>query len=266
MKILILNWRDIKHPLSGGAEISTHEHAKRWVNEGHEVIQISSSWNTLKKNEVVDGIRIIRFGNYYTVHLYAFMYYHLYLRKEINLIIDEFHGIPFFTSLYARCKKLAFIHETAEEIWFKNIMFPLNIIGYVIEPYIFKLYRNIPFMTVSQSTKNDLIRFGIKKENVHIIHNGTLQIKVKAEKEKKPTILYLGRLTEDKGTKDAIVAFSYIKQKKQDAILWIVGKEEKKGYKKYLENLIDHLQLSKHVIFYDHVTEEEKYHILKRSW
>jgi len=30
MKILIMNWRDIKHPAAGGAEELTFEVARRW--------------------------------------------------------------------------------------------------------------------------------------------------------------------------------------------------------------------------------------------
>src|SRR3989344_1247979 len=37
MRVLILNWRDIKNPKSGGAEIVTLEHAKYWVKRGHNV-------------------------------------------------------------------------------------------------------------------------------------------------------------------------------------------------------------------------------------
>jgi len=60
MKILILNWRDIKNPLSGGAEILTHELSKRLVAEGHVVIQFSSRFDGSKEEEVIDGVRIIR--------------------------------------------------------------------------------------------------------------------------------------------------------------------------------------------------------------
>ena len=58
-KILILNWRDIKNPNSGGAEVLTHEMAKRWVLWGHEVTQFSSKFRGAKGEEVVDGVRII---------------------------------------------------------------------------------------------------------------------------------------------------------------------------------------------------------------
>ncbi|RLG82782.1 MAG: glycosyltransferase family 1 protein, partial [Thermoprotei archaeon] len=37
MRILWYNWRCIKHPLAGGAEVYTHEIARRLAREGHEV-------------------------------------------------------------------------------------------------------------------------------------------------------------------------------------------------------------------------------------
>jgi len=143
LSILILNWRDIKHPLAGGAEISTHEHAKGWVRAGHTVTIFSSSFQDAKTREEIDGVRIIRKGSHYTVHLHAFIYYLTKLRGKIDLVIDEFHFIPFFSPLYIKKKKIAFIHETAEELWFKNNPFPINILGYRLEPLFFKLYKNI---------------------------------------------------------------------------------------------------------------------------
>lgn len=266
MNILILNWRDIKHPQAGGAEISTHEHAKRWVKEGHSVIQFSSAAPGEKEKEIIDAIQVIRRGNMYTVHLRAFFYYLFNLRNSIDLVVDEFHAIPFFTPLYVQAKKIAFIHETAEEIWFKNSSFPINILGFLFEPLFFKLYRNIPFMTVSESTKKDLKKFGIQEKQIYVIHNGIHTRHTSSKKEKKPTILYLGRLAKDKGTKDAFNAFFLIQKKIIDAKLWVVGKEETPGYKRELEELAKKLGIEKKVTFFNYVTDEDKYNLLKKSW
>ena len=38
-KILILNWRYPKNPLSGGAEKVTLEHASSWVKKGMDVTE-----------------------------------------------------------------------------------------------------------------------------------------------------------------------------------------------------------------------------------
>lgn len=266
MRILILNWRDIKHPLAGGAEISTHEHAKRWTKAGYKVIQFSSAIKDGKSEEVIDGIQIIRRGNHYTVHLYAFFYYLKHLRSKVDLVIDEFHFIPFFTPLYVKEKKLAFIHETAEEVWFKNQPFPINIVGFLLEPLFFKFYKGISFMTVSQSTKKDLVRFGINDRKIKVINNGVKVINSSSHKEKMPTMVYLGRLAKDKGTEDAISAFYEIQKHEKNSRLWIVGREESRGYLKKLQDKVKDLNISKKIMFYGYVSEEKKFDLLKRAW
>lgn len=266
MKILILNWRDIKHPLSGGAETSTHEHAKGWVKAGHEVTLFSSSFTGAKSFEEIDGVKIMRQGNHYTVHFRAFFYYLKNLRGRIDLIVDEFHFIPFFTPLYIHEKKIAFIHETAQEVWFKNKPFLIAALGYLLEPFFFRLYKNIPFMTVSNSTKEDLINFGIKEKNINVIHNGVNVKHNNAFKEKKPVVIFLGRLSKDKGADIALLAFREIKRALPKVSFWVVGKEEKKGYQFKLKELVNKLKIEKKVKFFDYVPEEKKFKLLKRAW
>jgi|SRR3989344_1590898 len=266
LSILILNWRDIKHPLAGGAEISTHEHAKGWVRAGHTVTIFSSSFQDAKTREEIDGVRIIRKGSHYTVHLHAFIYYLTKLRGKIDLVIDEFHFIPFFSPLYIKKKKIAFIHETAEELWFKNNPFPINILGYRLEPLFFKLYKNMTFITVSKSTKKGLLKFGIKENNIVIVQNGVQKVVNKFEKEENPVIIYLGRLAKDKGVEDAIEAFSYLAKRAAKIKFWVVGKEEKKDYKKYLQKKAKDLKIEQKMIFFDYISDEKKFELLKKAW
>jgi len=266
MKILILNWRDIKHPLAGGAEIATQEHAKAWVSSGHDVIMFSSEFPKGKREEIIDGVRIIRGGNHYTVHLRAAYYYLKYLRGKIDFVVDEFHFIPFFTPLYVTQKKIAYIHEVAGKNWFKNIYFPLSLIGYLIEPLFFLLYRKTRFMTVSNSTREDLIRFGLKKHMITIIYNGIAKFNSRKTQAKNPVVLYLGKLAIDKGIEDAIHAFSKVHFQRTDCIFWIVGKEEKKGYKNRLVKLVNRLGIEKSVTFYGYVSELDKFNIYKTAW
>lgn len=265
MRILILNWRDIKHPFAGGAEISTHEHAKRWVNEGHLVTQFSSTIEGENSEEIIDGVRIIRIGSHYTVHLHAFLYYMKHLRGNVDLIVDEFHFIPFLTPLYTRTKKLAFIHETARQLWFENQPFPISAIGFLLEPLFFRLYKNTIFMTVSQSTKEDLIKFGIKEKKIFVVNNGINVKKSTIIKEKKPIVMYLGKLVKDKGVKDAIYAFNKIQKIVKNSFLWIVGKEEVKGYQKKIEKIVKDLKLQKKVVFWGYASEKNKFDLLKRA-
>ena len=94
MKILIFNWKDIKHPYYGGAEVNIHEQAKRWIKLGHEVTQFSPKFENSKSREVIDGVEIIRGGGRFNVYIVAFFEYLFKLRKKSDVIIDIENGIP----------------------------------------------------------------------------------------------------------------------------------------------------------------------------
>ena len=42
MRICVLNWRDLAHPSSGGAEVYTEQVLRRWVAQGHEVTLVAA--------------------------------------------------------------------------------------------------------------------------------------------------------------------------------------------------------------------------------
>jgi hypothetical protein len=115
MTILILNWKDIKHPHAGGAEMLTHELAKRLVAKGHNVFLFVSHFTGGKHKEVIDGISIIREGKpdlrafHNSVHYKAYNYYQKHFKGKIDVVIDEPHGMPFFSKFYVREKVIALV-------------------------------------------------------------------------------------------------------------------------------------------------------------
>ena len=219
MTILILNWKDIKHPAAGGAEILTHEMAKGFIAQGHKVILFTSSFPHAREKETIDGISIIRSGNvdlramHNSVQYKAYRYYQKHLKGNVDVIIDEVHGLPFFASFYAKEKVISLICEVAGDIWFKMFSFPWNIIGWISERCYLIAYRNIPALTISESTKTELISCGIAKKNITVLPMGITRVSVKEiNKEKKPTIIFVGRLNKMKGIEDAILAAAKVKQ------------------------------------------------------
>ena len=115
MHILILNWKDKYHPSSGGAEVVTHEFAKELIKSGHTVTLFCTRTSTLSAYEMLDGVRIVRQGSFWAVYLYAYFFYQKN-KHEIDIVIDQIHGLPFFTPLYAKKPTIAWIHEIASEI------------------------------------------------------------------------------------------------------------------------------------------------------
>lgn len=269
MNILIFSWRGPGHPNAGGAEIATHEHAKALVKAGYNVTLFTSDYLGAKKHEVVDGVNIIRSGSQALgVQIAALKWYLFATHPKFDLVIDQFHGIPFFTPLYVRVKKMVLIHEVAKEIWYYNqYRFPLNLfvgaIGVRLEPYIFRLYRKIHFMTISKSTKKDLIAWGIPDQNITIIHNGITVSKLKIPgKENKKTLIYLGAISKDKGIEDALKVFSLLKN--ENFQFWVVGKSDSR-YLKFLIKESQKLGISGKLKFFGFVPEIRKFELLAKA-
>lgn len=270
MNILILSWRGPGHPFAGGAEISTHEHAKGWVKAGNKVTLFTSHFLGAKREEFIDGVLIKRFGyQFLGVHAGAFFWYFFGRHDWFDVVVDQFHGIPFFTPLYVKAKKLAFIHEVAKEVWFlypwpKPFNHIFGWIGNTIEPLFFKLYKKIPFMSVSESTKKDLLDLGIPDKSITIVHNGVSTVTVNFKKEKTKTLIYLGALTKDKGIEDAIEVFNQINKKGLGWQFWIVGGGNN-NYVDYLKEKTLKLGIDKKTKFWGYVDQRKKFELLHKS-
>jgi glycosyltransferase involved in cell wall biosynthesis len=272
MNILILSWRDIKNPFSGGAEILTHEISKRLVKKGHRVVCFSSSFKNCSEKEIIDGVEIVRKGNpdaryfFSSVHFKAFLYYIAHFRGKVDVVVDEIHGLPFFTPFYVKEKKIALICEVAGEIWDQNFPFPFNVIGRFIEKAYFLFYRNITFFTISLSTKTDLESFGVKGNNVRILPMGitTSGFFPKHRKEGNTTIIFVGRLVKSKGIEDAIKALAIVKKKFPLFRFWIVGRGNSE-YLSRLKKLILKKRLTSNTAFFGFVEENRKFELMSKA-
>lgn len=271
MNILVLSWRDNKHPNAGGAEQVMHEHAKGWVGTGHKVIHFSSKMDELLKSETIDGIEFVRAGYQYLGVQIAGFFYYLKNRNKIDLVVDEFHGIPFFTPLYVKKPKLAVVQEVARKVWLLNplprpMSWIIGMVGFLGEPFIFLLYKKTPFMVGSNSAKEDVIKMGIPRKNITVVPHGVIIPKISKlpTKERGKTIVYLGKLSKDKGIEDAIKCFS-IMDKKNYFNFWVIGRPETLQFGKYVESLVKKLKFKKRIKFWGFVSQEKKFELLAKS-
>lgn len=272
MNILVFSWRDPKHPLAGGAEQSMHEHMKGWIEAGHKVTLFSSKLKNHPKNENNDGVKIIRQGyQYLGVQVTGFFYY-LKNKNKFDFVVDQFHGIPFFTPLYVSKPKLAVLQEVTKEVWFKNpLKFPINLIvgflGFILEPFIFVFYKNTKFMVGSNSAKEDLIKFGIKDKNITVVPHGIiLPKKIPEHKVIHPKVItYFGPLTADKGIMDALSAFNIL-NKKGNYKFCVIGRPETDNYYNKVMDTVKQFGLEDKIKFWRRPTDEEKFEILSKTY
>jgi glycosyltransferase involved in cell wall biosynthesis len=260
----MLNWKDHKHTESGGADYVTHKYCKHFIHQGHHVTLFSSIDPGLLASEIWDGIRIIRQGSDLTVRFWAFIWY-LRNRRDIDIVIDQIHGLPFFTPLYVKKPILAYIHEVAGEIWHYSFMPPIANLGLFCESQYFKFYKNIPFLTHSDSTKKDLLLHGISSINIFVtpptIDYHPIQSKYKYII---PTLIYMGRLDPMKRVELFIDSLAII-AKTNNFHAIITGKENLQ-YEELLRQRIHQRHLEKKITLIKNISEREKRTLLARSW
>ncbi len=266
LRILIFNWRDTRHKWAGGAEAYVHEIAKRLVKDGNSVTVFCGNDQQSSRNQVIDNVRIVRRGGFYTVYFWAFVYYILKFRGKYDIIVDSENGIPFLTPLFVKKPICLLIHHVHQEVFREHLSFPLAIIASFIEGKLMPfLYKNQTIITVSESSKQEILKLGFTDKNgIHVIHPGIAsKLYFKTKKAINPTFIYLGRLKPYKNVDILVKAFGKVLQQKPLAQLHIVGDGESA---REIKKLVEKLGLSNSINFFGKVTEEEKIRLLGLSW
>jgi glycosyltransferase involved in cell wall biosynthesis len=262
MKILWLNWRCWLNPFMGGAEVFTYEVAKRWAASGHEITLFTSKFPGCSKEEIIDGIKIVRAGGRFTVYGQAKKFYSKRFRHEgFDIIIDEINTRPFFAQKFAKNgeKIIALIHQLAREFWFFETPFPVSYVGYhFLENRWLKQYVDVSTVTVSESTRLDLASLGFK--HVSVIPEGLNfePLKVLPEKDSKPIVVFSGRLKRAKRPDHAIKAFAIVKTNIPKAELWVFGDGP---FRQKLERIA-----GLGVKFFGNLNNFERRNLLGKSW
>ncbi len=268
MKILWFTWKDRKNPQAGGAELVNEELAKRAVLDGHEVIFVVAGFNGGSHEEWVDGYKVIRVGNRWTVYLKAYQYYKKHLVGWADIVIEEINTIPFMTQWYVKEKKILFIYQLCREIWFYQLKIPLNVIGFFLEPvFLYSLRKNIA-LTESESTRNDLIKYGFMDRNIYIIPIGIEMECIdnvdEVVKYKQPTLLSIGMIRKMKRTDHVIKAFEIAKAYIPKLQLIIAGSAAGRYGKKVLK-MIGTSPYTMDIKYKGFVSESQKIELMQKS-
>lgn len=270
-KILIFNWRDTRHTWAGGAEVYVHEIAKRWVRDGNIVTVFCGNDRKSPRNEVIDGVQMVRRGGFYTVYMWAFLYYVLRFRGKYDIVIDNENGIPFFTPLYVKEPVIGLIHHVHQEVILKELklpkyLLPVAVLATFIERFLMPLvYKNTQMVTVSESSKKDMERIGLGKVlPIKIVNPGVdLKLFNPTAKTETPSILYVGRIKQYKSIDTLVKAINIVFKQVKEIKLNIAGFGEDQ---KRLQKIVESLNIQKNVSFLGKVTEEEKVKLMAESW
>lgn len=266
MRVLVLNWRDIKHPQAGGAEHFVQNISTIWARSGHEVIMLVGGFDSGPGEELMEGVRVLRVGGRFSVYpMAALAYMKLSRKAKFDVVIDDINGVPFFTPLYIRGPKVAVIHHLVKGIFSRELRFPFSFVGRSAERLIPFLYHDTRIVTVSESTKAELVDFGVEAEMIDVVLSGVSEdLMPRPEaRARVPTVVYVGRLKSYKRLDLLIRAMAEVRDTMPDARLVLAGAGDDE---QRLKALTSELGLEGAVQFSGFISEQEKLATLQSAW
>lgn len=272
MRILWLTWKDVEHPLAGGAETISSEICRRLVRDGHQVIVVTSahgSGSRSPETTAIDGYQVVRVGNRFSVYWRAYRYVSGHLSGWPDAVVEEINTIPFFSRYYMRrTPRVLLFYMLCREIWFYQLPLPFSLVGYLLEPLYLRLLNRDPTIALSQSTKQDLVRHRFRADRVSVM---TAAIKLTpahdlsaSEKYDRPTIVSLGHIRPMKRTLDQIRAFELARAELPDLQLKVAG-DAAGAYGRRVLRAIARSRYRADIEYLGRISETTKRELLRRS-
>jgi len=266
MNILLINWRCIKNPEAGGAEIHLHEIFKRIAAMGHSVTLVSHHYKGAPKEEIIDGIKVLRVGNRYLFHKQFKSFYKKKLANiDFDLVVDYITKIPLNTPAYIKKPLVGALMHIHGKSMFTELPFPLSYYVYLKEKRIPVNYKNTPLYVISPSTKTDLVNIGYDENKVEFLYSGIDQdlFNKKIPKSENPSLLYIGRLKKYKNLENIIDAMPMVIDAVPNVSLQIAGCGD---HEEALKEYVADKKLSDKIIFHGRVSEEKKVEMMGEAW
>ena len=261
-RILVINWRDIRNPEAGGAEVYYHEIVKRMAATGrYRITVLAHAFPGAPAEEEIDGTTVVRVGN---KHLFNYAVWPWVRRRQgsFDLIMEDLNKIPFLTPLYTSRPRLHMVMHFFGGSIFKETAFPMACYVYLWERAVPLVYRRDPFVAISESTRAEVRRFC--RSRIELVEPGVDSsfFQPTGAKDDPPLLVYIGRVKKYKNVQFLIENLPRILDHVPGARLEVAGTGT---YVEPLKALAVRLGLTDKVGFPGFVSEEEKRSLLSRA-
>lgn len=226
-RILVLNERDPRHPRAGGAEIHVSEIFGRMARRGHEVIHLAAGFEGGARVERVDDIEVRRLGRlarYYPAT--ALETRRLTRRGQVDVVVECLNKVPFFAPVFSARPVLALCHHLFGEVAFQQVAWPIAAGVWGLERGLPLFYRRCPFIAISDSSRDDLVRRGIPASHVTVSHPGIDRPAqtVDTRAPRAGTVIFVGRLETYKKVDVMLRAMKQLEPRFPRAEIVVIGR------------------------------------------
>jgi len=267
LRILAVNWRDLKNPEAGGAETHIHEILERLTAWGHEVTLLAASYPGATNEERYHGLRVIRGGGAMTANFVLPRKARKLLAAEsFDVLVEDVNKVPFFLPRISDLPCLLVVPHLFGATVFRETN-PL------FASYVWLMERAVPTVfgrgraiAISPSTREDLIARGLDGSRVKVSYCGfdaePYDLRQPPPRNGHPTIVHTGRLRKYKGADLVLRSFLKISAALPEAKLEIVGDGPERPA---LERLSESLGMGDRVRFHGFMPLPDMVDLLHRS-
>ncbi|WP_336923374.1 glycosyltransferase family 4 protein [Aquipuribacter sp. SD81] len=266
-RVLLLNWRDRRHPRAGGAEVYVHEVATRLAAAGAAVTVFTAAHPGAAPEEEDAGVRVVRRGGTFGVYLAAALFL-LRNRRRFDVVLDFQNGIPFFASLFAsrRTAVVLVVHHVHQDQFLLHFPWPASRVGQVLEgPVSRVVYGRRPVVAVSPSTRHDVRRRLRLRGPIHVVPNGLASPvrDVDRAPDEAPRVVVVSRLVSHKRFHLLVEAVPRLLPRWPGLQVDIAGDGPERAQ---LQRLVDQRGLGDRVRLHGFVSAAFREELLERAW
>ena len=275
-EVLLLCWRDTRHPQGGGSERYLEQVGAELAASGIKVTLRTAHYPGAAKHEQSDGIRISRGGGRFSVYPRALAAIALgrvgigpLKGIKPDAVIDTQNGIPFFARSVVGAPVTVLVHHCHREQW--PVAGKLTgRIGWWVESRLSpRVHRRNQYLTVSLPSAEELSGLGVARERIAVVRNGAEPIPhgvvagSPSTRSSRPSIVVLSRLVPHKQIEDALAVVADLRDHIQGLHLDVVGGG---WWDEKLRERVGELGIDSAVTFHGHVSEERKHELLSHAW
>ncbi|PWW59548.1 glycosyltransferase family 4 protein [Actinokineospora spheciospongiae] len=264
--VLLVNWRDIRHPQAGGAELYAHQIARRWAAAGVKVTWLTSRPEGAAAREVIDGVQVLRRGGQFSLYPAAASAL-LRVGSLFDAVVDCQNGIPFFAPAFVpkSTAVVQVVHHVHQDQFGAHFSKPVAAVGRFLEgPVSRRVYRDRAMVAVSPSTRRDMrTRLGARGP-VFIVPNGNEPSVLRAgPRDPDPTIVLVSRLVAHKRVDLLLRALPEVLTAVPNLRVEVIGDGP---LRRPLELLAGELGLRGSLRFRGRLSDAERDELMQRAW
>lgn len=263
-RILWVNWRDLRNPLAGGAEVHAHEVLSRLAARGWECTLVSHAVPGLPARETDSGYTILREGGASTFNATVWSQLPSWIaQSRAQLVVDDSNKIAFFAPWRTKVPVVALIHHLFGSAIFREASLPVALYVNLAERLVPRCYGRVPVMTGSPSARAEFLELGMRDvvdvgEGVDLAGYGPPE-----EGERDPDLLlYLGRIKKYKGLEVLLRTVAALAPAHPRIRLEIAGSGDDVPR---LRGIARELGVDRRVAFLGRVSEEDKIRLYRRA-